>query len=175
MNNDPQPSRGRHRDRETNLDESIGLLEQLAVASLLSEAEDLTGGVRHLSIATGDPESDDDLARINALTTAARTDRTDAATKAIRGGNDYLTIRIEGAGAETFVEDLATLAHRSTLATGASAARPTTLDQGRRHVPSRRIFQQAELDRQAHPHPHVNSSSHQDRPKRGDLPSPGSG
>ncbi|MEX7472193.1 hypothetical protein AB4Z39_21045 [Mycobacterium adipatum] len=112
MNNDPQPSRGRHRDRETNLDESIGLLEQLAVASLLSEAEDLTRGVRHLSIATGDPESDDDLARINALTTAARTDRNDAATKAIRGGNDYLTIRIEGVGAEAFVEDLATLAHR---------------------------------------------------------------
>ncbi|AQA06969.1 hypothetical protein ACORG1_34260 (plasmid) [Mycobacterium sp. TJFP1] len=112
MNDDPQHYCGRHRDREADLDETAGLLEQLAVASLLSEAEDLTRGVRHLSIATGDPETDDDLARINALTTAARDDRTDAKTTAIRGGSDYLTIRIEGAGAEAFVEDLAALAHR---------------------------------------------------------------
>lgn len=110
MTDDPQHSC--HRDGEAALDQSAGLLEQLAVASLLSEAEDLTRGVRHLSIATGDPETDDELARINALTAAARTARTDAATTAIRGGSDYLTIRIEGAGAEAFVEDLAALAHR---------------------------------------------------------------
>ncbi|MGH3583422.1 MAG: hypothetical protein ACRDUB_17655, partial [Mycobacterium sp.] len=59
-----------HRDRESLLDPSAGLLEQLAVASLVAEAEDLTRGVRHLSIATGDPETDDELARINALTDA---------------------------------------------------------------------------------------------------------
>lgn len=101
-----------HRDRESLLDPSAGLLEQLAVASLVAAAEDLTRGVRHLSIATGDPETDDELARINALTDAAWTARADAATTSIRGGGDYLTIRVEGAGAAAFVEDLAALAHR---------------------------------------------------------------
>lgn len=101
-----------HRDREALLDQSTGLLEELAVASVVAEAEDLTRGVRHLSIATGDPETDDELARVNALTDAAWTARADAATTSIRGGGDYLTIRVEGAGAEAFVEDLAALAHR---------------------------------------------------------------
>jgi hypothetical protein len=101
-----------HGDREAIPDQGAGLLEQLAVVSLVAEAEDLTRGVRHLSIATGDPETDDELARINALTDAAWTARADAATTSIRGGGDYLTIRVEGAGAEAFVEDLAALAHR---------------------------------------------------------------
>lgn len=92
--------------------DGAGLLEQLAVASLLAEAEDLTRGVRYLSIATGDPETDDDLARINALTAAAWTPAPDAATTSIRGGSDYLTIRVEGPAADSFVDDLATLAQR---------------------------------------------------------------
>ncbi|MCV6992103.1 hypothetical protein H7I87_03125 [Mycobacterium timonense] len=77
-------------------DERTGLLERLAVASLVAEAEDLTRGVRYLSVATGDPETDDDLARVNTLTAAAWTPRPGAATTSIRGGNDYLTIRVEG-------------------------------------------------------------------------------
>lgn len=92
--------------------EGAGLLEQLAVASLLAEAEDLTRGVRYLSVATGDPETDDDLARINALTAAAWTPAPQAATTSIRGGNDYLTIRVEGPAADTFVEHLAALAEQ---------------------------------------------------------------
>lgn len=91
-------------------DERTGLLERLAVASLVAEAEDLTRGVRYLSVATGDPETDDDLARINTLTAAAWTPRPNAATTSIRGGNDYLTIRVEGSDAEAFVDDLAELA-----------------------------------------------------------------
>ena len=92
--------------------ESAGLLEQLAVSSLLAEAEDLTRGVRYLSVATGDPETDDELARINALTAAAWTAAPDAETTSIRGGSDYLTIRVEGPAADAFVEDLAALAER---------------------------------------------------------------
>lgn len=112
MTDDPNSRPCDHRDREPIPDQSTGLLEELAVASLVAEAEDLTRGVRHLSIATGDPETDDELARINALTDAAWTARADAATTSIRGGGDYLTIRVEGAGAEAFVEDLAALARR---------------------------------------------------------------
>ncbi len=82
------------------------------MASLLTEAEDLTRGLRYLSVATGDPETDDELARINALTAAAWTPAPDAATTSIRGGNDYLTIRVEGSAADSFVEDLATIAQR---------------------------------------------------------------
>lgn len=101
-----------HEDRHGGAvgDECTSLLERLAAASLLAEAEDLTRGVRYLSIATGDPETDDDLARINTLTGAAWAPRPDAATTSIRGGNDYLTIRIEGHDAEAFVDDLAELA-----------------------------------------------------------------
>lgn len=91
-------------------DECTGLLERLAVASLVAEAEDLTRGVRYLSVATGDPETDDDLARINTLTAAVWAPRPNAATTSIRGGNDYLTIRVEGPDADTFVDDLAELA-----------------------------------------------------------------
>lgn len=93
-------------------EERTGLLEQLAAASLVAEAEDLTRGVRYLSIATGDPETDDELTRINALTAAARTPRPGAATTSIRGGSDYLTIRVEGPTADAFLDDLTALAHR---------------------------------------------------------------
>lgn len=103
---------GQRPDLPLPSDGCAGILEQLAVASLVAEAEDLLRGVRYLSIATGDPETDDDLARVNALTSAAWTPRADAATTAIRGGNDYLTIRVEGAAADAFVDDLAELAQR---------------------------------------------------------------
>jgi hypothetical protein len=93
-------------------DESTGPLEQLAATALVAEAEDLTRGVRYLSVATGDPETDDELARINTLTDTAWIPQPDAATTSIRGGNDYLTIRIEGPGADAFVEQLAALAQR---------------------------------------------------------------
>lgn len=93
-------------------DDCTGLLEQLAAASLVAEAEDLTRGVRHLSIATGDPETEDELARINTLTAAAWTSRPGAATTSIRGGGDYLTVRVEGPDADGFVDDLAELARR---------------------------------------------------------------
>lgn len=112
MTDDPRSAPISDSDGAFPAGEGAGLLEQLAVASLLAEAEDLTHGVRYLSVATGDPETDDELARINALTAAAWTPAPDAATTSIRGGNDYLTIRVEGPAADSFVEDLATIAHR---------------------------------------------------------------
>lgn len=87
-----------------------GLLEQLAGSALLSEAEDLTRGVRYLSVTTGDPETDDELSRINAFTAAAWRGRGAARTTSIRGGNDHLTLRIEGEGAAAFVDELVGLA-----------------------------------------------------------------
>jgi hypothetical protein len=67
-------------------DESTGPLEQLAAAALVAEAEDPTRGVRYLAVATGDPETDDELARINTLTETAWIPQPDAATTSIRGG-----------------------------------------------------------------------------------------
>lgn len=106
MTDDPRSAPISDSDGAFPAGEGAGLLEQLAVASLLAEAEDLTHGVRYLSVATGDPETDDELARINALTAAAWTPAPDAATTSIRGGNDYLTIRVEGPAADSFVDEL---------------------------------------------------------------------
>jgi hypothetical protein len=91
-------------------DDGAGLLEQLARSSLIAEAEDLARGVRHLSIATGDPETDDDVARINQLTNAAWEGRDTTKATSIRGGNDYMTVRVEGPAADAVVDELALLA-----------------------------------------------------------------
>lgn len=112
MTDEPRSAPISDGDNATPAGETAGLLEQLAVSSLLAEAEDLTRGVRYLSVATGDPETDDELARINALTAAAWTAAPGAETTSIRGGSDYLTIRVEGPAAVSFVEDLAALAER---------------------------------------------------------------
>ncbi|MEU0497960.1 hypothetical protein [Mycobacterium sp. NPDC006124] len=112
MTDEPRSAPTSDGDIPSSAGESTGLLEQLAVSSLLAEAEDLTRGVRYLSVATGDPETDDELARINALTAAAWTAAPDAETTSIRGGSDYLTIRVEGPAADSFIEVLATLAER---------------------------------------------------------------
>lgn len=50
-----------------NNDRPVDHLEQLYRAALIAEAEDLAHGLHHLSIATGDPETDDDINRITQL------------------------------------------------------------------------------------------------------------
>ncbi|EHB48761.1 HNH endonuclease [Mycolicibacterium rhodesiae JS60] len=90
--------------------DGAGLLEQLARDALLAEAEDLARGVRHVSVATGDPETDHDVALVNAFTNAVWSARGDTRATSIRGGNDYMTVRIEGPDAAAFVDELAALA-----------------------------------------------------------------
>ena len=46
-------------------------LAQLRQAALIAEAEDLACGVRHLSVATGELETADDVDRVEQLTAAA--------------------------------------------------------------------------------------------------------
>lgn len=85
-------------------------LEQLNQAALLAEAEDLTHGIRHLSITTGQLETAEDVDRVEQLTAAAWRGRDGARMRASRGGSDYLTFVIEGEAAEQFVDELAALA-----------------------------------------------------------------
>ena len=85
-------------------------LVRLREAALVAEAEDLVNGIRHLSIATGDLESDDDVRRLEQLTTAAGRGRDGARLARYRGGSDYITYFVEGPAADLFVNDLAVLA-----------------------------------------------------------------
>lgn len=85
-------------------------LRQLGQASLVAEAEDLAQGRRHLSVATGDLETADDVARVEQLTSRAWQGRDGARVSASRGGNDYVTLVIDGPSAEQFVDELAALA-----------------------------------------------------------------
>lgn len=85
-------------------------LAQLRQAALVAEAEDLATGIRHISIATGELESDDDVRRLEQLAAAAACGREGAGLARFGGGNDYVTFYIEGLDADQFVEDLALLA-----------------------------------------------------------------
>lgn len=85
-------------------------LQQLRSDALVAEAEDLARGIRHLSVATGDLETDEDVARIERLTAVAWQGRDGAHVRASRGGSDYITLVIEGPAAEQFVDELAALA-----------------------------------------------------------------
>ncbi|MEY8019116.1 hypothetical protein [Mycobacterium servetii] len=82
-------------------------LAQARQAALVDEAEDLAAGIRHLSVVTGDLESDDDVRRLEQLDAAARCGRDGARLTRSRGGNDYVTYYIAGPAADQFVEDLA--------------------------------------------------------------------
>lgn len=86
------------------------LLAHLQQAALVAEAEDLAAGVRHLSVATGDLESEDDVQRLNQLTEAANRGSDGARLIRTRGGSDYVTFYVEGSSAENFVKELAELA-----------------------------------------------------------------
>ena len=85
-------------------------LAQLRQAALIAEAEDLAHGVRHLSVVTGELETADDVTRIEQLTAAAWRGRDGARMRTSRGGSDYVTLFIEGAAADQFVDELAALA-----------------------------------------------------------------
>ncbi len=83
-------------------------LSQLRQAALIAEAEDLARGIRHLSVATGEFETAEDV--VEQLTAAAWRGRDGARMRASRGGNDYVTFVIQGASADQFVDELAALA-----------------------------------------------------------------
>lgn len=95
---------------DERLTEAEAYLVQLREAALVAEAEDLAGGIRHLSVVTGDLESDGDVRRLEQLGTAARRGRDGARLARSSGGNDYVTYYIEGPAADQFVTDLAVLA-----------------------------------------------------------------
>jgi hypothetical protein len=85
-------------------------LAQLREAALVAEAEDLAVGIRHLSVVTGDLESDADVRRLQQLTAAAVRGREGARLARSCGGNDYVTFYIQGPAADQFVNDLAVAA-----------------------------------------------------------------
>ncbi|GAB4973416.1 MULTISPECIES: hypothetical protein [Mycobacterium] len=85
-------------------------LAEIQHAALVAEAEDLAAGMRHLSVVTGDLESEDDVRRLEQLTTAAWRGRDGARLTRSGGGNDYVTFYVDGPTADRFVEDLARLA-----------------------------------------------------------------
>ena len=85
-------------------------LEHLQQAALVAEAQDLASGIRHLSIVTGDLESDDDVRRVEQLTAAAANGRDGARLARSQGGNDHVTFYVEGPEADCFVDELAALA-----------------------------------------------------------------
>lgn len=70
----------------------------------------IAASIRHLSVVTGDLESDDDVRRLEVLGAAAARGRDGAHLTRWRGGNDYVTYYIEGPSADQLVEDLADLA-----------------------------------------------------------------
>lgn len=79
-------------------------------AALIAEAEDLTHGVHHLSIVTGQLETSEDVDRVEQLTATAWRGRAGAQMRRSLGGSDYLTFVIDGENAEQFVDELAALA-----------------------------------------------------------------
>ena len=97
-----------HEDPRWNAAEAF--LARQQEATLIAEAEDLTHGVRHLSILTGQLETSEDVDRVEQLTAAAWRGRDGARVKRSIGGSDYLTFVIDGDAAEQFVDELADLA-----------------------------------------------------------------
>lgn len=85
-------------------------LQQLREHALIDEAQDLAHGTRHLSIAHGQPETDDEMSRLQTISERAWAITGDALTKSVRGGNDYLTIAVHGDGAADAVDELQALA-----------------------------------------------------------------
>lgn len=83
------------------------LIRQLQQQALLAEAEEAARGILHLTVDTGDPETDEDLARIHALHEFAWAGRPEARALNIAGGNDYTTIRVTGSSAAEFLDALA--------------------------------------------------------------------
>lgn len=79
-------------------------------AALIAEAEDLTHGVHHLTVVTGQLETSEDVDRVEQLTATAWRGRTGAQMRRALGGSDYLTFVIEGEQAERFVDELGALA-----------------------------------------------------------------
>ena len=91
-------------------------VEAMRQAALLSEADELTRGIRHLTV-TGEHETADDRALIQQLTEAAQRGHANAHLMMCCQGNDYVTFYIEPAGrqqapgaADVFVDQLAALA-----------------------------------------------------------------
>lgn len=93
-------------------------VEAMRQAALLSEADDIAVGIRHLTVVTGEVETIADSAAIEALMAAARRADPNARLNRCCQGNDYLTFYIEPVGnqqrapgaADAFVDQLATLA-----------------------------------------------------------------
>lgn len=86
------------------------LLQQLRADALISEAQALAHGIRHLSIAHGQPETDEEMSRLQTFTERAWAITGDAHTPSMRGGNDYLTVTVHGEGAADAVNELQALA-----------------------------------------------------------------
>lgn len=86
------------------------LLQQLRADALVSEAQALAHGIRHLSIAHGQPETDDEMARLQTFSEHAWAITGDATTKSVRGGNDYMIVTVHGEGAAGAVDELQALA-----------------------------------------------------------------
>jgi hypothetical protein len=63
-------------------------------------------GIRHLSIAHGQPETDDEMSRLQTVSERAWAITGDASTQSVRGGNDYLTVTVHGDGDATAVDAL---------------------------------------------------------------------
>jgi hypothetical protein len=81
-------------------------LQQLRDDALVTEAQALAHGVRHLSLVHGQPETDDQMSRLQSVADRAWAIAGDARTTSLRGGNDYLTITVDGDGAAAAVDEL---------------------------------------------------------------------
>lgn len=85
-------------------------LQQLRDEALVTEAYALAHGVRHLSIVHGQPENDDEMSRLESVANRAWAFTGETRTTSVRGGNDYLTITVEGDAAAAAVDELQTFA-----------------------------------------------------------------
>lgn len=97
-------------DSADELPPAEALLKHLAQDPVVTEAEAAVHGILYLTVVTGHPESSDEAERVKTLCDTAWAGRKGARTQAIAGGGDYRTIRIAGAAAAEFLEELATLA-----------------------------------------------------------------
>ncbi|MGY2116666.1 hypothetical protein ACW9HR_22400 [Nocardia gipuzkoensis] len=86
------------------------LLRRYGEAALLREAEAVLHGERHLTVEHGQPETEDENARLQQLWDTAWRGYKGARTRGVGGGGDYTTITVCGPAAAAFVDHLADLA-----------------------------------------------------------------